>query len=160
MSPLPIRQVARIVVLDRERNVLLVRYEDTLPMDPNRHDPLTYWVPPGGELDADETHVAAASRELTEETGLIAEIGMPLWIRRHTLRFRSRLVDQIEHYFLVRLTTLRPRVANHTSEAIVEHRWWSHEELLQSTAVFFPHGFVKLVGAVMEGITPPSPISI
>jgi hypothetical protein len=28
MPPLPIRQVARIIVLDRERNVLLVRYED------------------------------------------------------------------------------------------------------------------------------------
>jgi 8-oxo-dGTP pyrophosphatase MutT (NUDIX family) len=160
MSPLPERQVARVVVLDRERNVLLVRYEDDVPMDPNRHDPVTYWVPPGGELDAHETHVAAASRELTEETSLIAEIGMPLWIRRHTLRFRGRLVDQIEHYFLVRLTALRPSVANHTSEAIVEHRWWSHEELLQSTAIFFPQEFVKLVGVVMEGNTPPRPISI
>lgn len=32
----------------------------------------------------------------------------------------GRLVDQIEHYFLVRLTALRPRVANDASEAIVE----------------------------------------
>jgi hypothetical protein len=94
------------------------------------------------------------------ETGLIAEIGMQLWIRRHTLRFRSRLVDQIEHYFLVQLTNLRPVVANYTSEAIAEHRWWSRQELLQSRAVFFPQGFVKLVGAVIEGIRPRSPISI
>jgi 8-oxo-dGTP pyrophosphatase MutT (NUDIX family) len=108
MSSLPIRHVARVVVLDCERNVLLVRYEDAVPMDPNRHDPLTYWVPPGGEVDAHETHVAAARRELTEETGLVAEIGMPLWIRRHTLRFRGRFVDQIEHYCLVRLRELRP----------------------------------------------------
>lgn len=160
MSQLPIRQVARIVVLDRERNVLLVRYEDTVPMDPNGQDPVTYWVPPGGEVDAHESHVAAARRELAEETGLRAEIETPLWIRRHTLRLQGRLVDQIEHYFFVQLTALRPPVANHTSEAIVEHRWWSHRELLQSRALFFPERFVQLVGVVMEGNLPSAPISI
>ena len=160
MSFLPIREVARIVVLDREQNVLLVRYEDTAPMDPNRQDPITYWVPPGGGVNAHESHVAAAHRELAEETGLSEEIGIPLWVRRHTLRFEGRLVEQVEHFFLVQLTALRPSVANSTSEAIVEHRWWSREELFQSSAVFFPQGFVGLVGAVMKGIVPSSPITI
>jgi 8-oxo-dGTP pyrophosphatase MutT (NUDIX family) len=161
MSLLLIREVARIVVLDSERNVLLVRYENTVPMDPNERDPMTYWVPPGGGVDSShESHLAAAHRELLEETGLTEEIGIPLWVRRHTLRFQGRLVEQVEHFFLVQLTALRPSVANSTSEAIVEHRWWSHEELLQSTAVFFPQGFVELVGAVMEGNLPSSPITI
>ena len=160
MSPLPIREVARVVVLDCNRNVLLVRYEDAVPMDPKRRDPITYWVPPGGGVDARESHVSAARRELLEETGLAEEIGIPLWVCRHNLRFRGGLVEQVEHFFLVQLSTLRPSVANSTSEAIVEHRWWSHEELIQSSAVFFPHGFVKHVGAVMEGIIPSSPIAI
>jgi 8-oxo-dGTP pyrophosphatase MutT (NUDIX family) len=160
MPPLPIRQVARIIVLDRERNVLLVRYEDAVPMDPNGRDPTTYWVPPGGGVDNQESRVTAARRELLEETGLNEEIGIPLWIRQHTLRFQGRLVEQVEHFFLVQLTALRPSVTNSTSEAIVEHRWWSREELLQSTAVFFPQGFVELVSAVMEGNIPSGPITI
>jgi 8-oxo-dGTP pyrophosphatase MutT (NUDIX family) len=160
MSLLPIREVARIVVLDRERNVLLVRYEDAVPMDPNGRDPITYWVPPGGGVHAHESRVAAARRELLEETGLNEEIGIPLWLCRHILRFRGRLVEQVEHFFLVQLSTFRPSVANSTSEAIVEHRWWSYEELLQSRAVFFPQGFVKHVGGVIEGIIPSSPITI
>ena len=46
-----VRQVARIILLDQAGNVLLVRYADTEPMDPNVEGPLTYWVPPGGALD-------------------------------------------------------------------------------------------------------------
>jgi 8-oxo-dGTP pyrophosphatase MutT (NUDIX family) len=124
------------------------------------HGPITYWVPPGGGLDAQESYVAAAQRELLEETGLTEEIGIPFWVRRHTLRLQGRLVEQVEHFFLVQLTGLRPSVANSTSEAIVERRWWSREDLLQSRAVFFPRGFVELVGAVMEGTLPSSPIAI
>ena len=103
MSVLPIREVARIVVLDREQNVLLVRYEDTVPMDPNGCDPIKYWVPPGGGVDAHESYAAAAHQELFEETGLNEEIGIPLWLCRHILRFRGRLVEQVEHFFLVQL---------------------------------------------------------
>ena len=68
MPELPIRHVARVVVLDAERTVLLVRYEETAP-------PRSYWGPPGGALKPGESPVAAAQRELTEETGLVAQIG-------------------------------------------------------------------------------------
>ena len=62
-----IRKVARVVVLSPAGSVLLVRYHDPKPMDPNKHEAQTYWVPPGGGVDEDESFERAAVRELEEE---------------------------------------------------------------------------------------------
>ena len=104
----PLRQVARIVVLDAGGSVLLVRYQDVQPMDPESVGPLAYWVPPGGGLNPGESYESAAARELEEETGLTPEIGPLLWKRRQVLRYKERLVSQHERYFLARTRHYSP----------------------------------------------------
>jgi 8-oxo-dGTP pyrophosphatase MutT (NUDIX family) len=156
----PLRQVARIVVLDAEGSVLLVRYQDVQPMDPERVGPLTYWVPPGGGLNPSESYESAAARELEEETGLTPEIGPLLWERRHVLQYKERLVSQHERYFLARLGSIRPAVANRTSEAILEHRWWTVPDLCRSSDQFFPVGFVELLQPIVQGQLPSGPLRI
>ncbi|MFI5286151.1 MAG: NUDIX domain-containing protein [Candidatus Dormibacteria bacterium] len=54
------------VLVWREGEVLLVRHEK---------GGRSYWLVPGGGVDAGETMVAAATRELLEETGYAVEIG-------------------------------------------------------------------------------------
>lgn len=57
------RPAARVVCVDREGKVLLLRWHDRVSGE-------TFWEPPGGGLHAGETPLEAARRELTEETGL------------------------------------------------------------------------------------------
>ncbi|WP_084964735.1 NUDIX hydrolase [Thermoactinospora rubra] len=57
------RPAARVVCLDRDGRVLLMHWRDWV----SGHD---VWEPPGGGIDSGESPLAAARRELTEETGL------------------------------------------------------------------------------------------
>ena len=160
MTADPVRHVARIIVIDEEDKVLLVRYKDADPIDPDGVGPVTYWVPPGGALNHDESHLSAAARELQEETGLTLEIGPLLWEVRHTLRLEGKLINQWERFYLARLQVSSPTVSNRSPEAIVEHRWWTLPELQRSSAWFFPIGFAKLVAPVIEGQIPLAPLRI
>ena len=59
------------VLICRDGEVLLVRHEK---------GSRSYWLVPGGGVDAGETMVAAGARELLEETGYTVEIGRLLLV--------------------------------------------------------------------------------
>jgi 8-oxo-dGTP diphosphatase len=59
------------VLICRDGEVLLVRHEK---------GGRSYWLVPGGGVDAGETMVAAAARELLEETGYSVEVGRLLLV--------------------------------------------------------------------------------
>ena len=133
---IPIRHVARLIVVDTNDCILLVRYEE--------HGS-SYWVPPGGALESGEDHRTAAQRELAEETGLLADIGDELWERRFNMVLAGGEVDQIERYFLVRIEGAAPPVQNTSSESIAEHRWWTRDDLERTEQTIYPEGLVELL---------------
>ncbi len=60
----------RVIILDEENRVLMVR---------QFHEGRSFWLVPGGGIEAGETSVAAAEREVMEETGLEVMIGKLIW---------------------------------------------------------------------------------
>jgi 8-oxo-dGTP pyrophosphatase MutT (NUDIX family) len=140
------RDAARLVVVDGNGLVLLVRYVDGRP-----DRPASYWATPGGALEPGETHRAAAARELREETGLDAQVGSELFERSFNVDYGDGPVHQVERYFLVRLAAVRPFVTNSSSEAIREHRWWSLAELEATREVVFPEQFARSLARIISG---------
>src|SRR2546427_10782857 len=96
MTRKPVREVARLVLLDANKAALLMRYDD------GPADRRSYWVTPGGALERGESHRAAASRELMEETGLAAEIGAELWEADFDFALPQGDVNERERFFLAR----------------------------------------------------------
>ena len=66
------RPAARILCLDGQDRVLLLRWHDHV-------SGIFFWEPPGGGIEPGETPLEAARRELTEETGLPGESVLDHW---------------------------------------------------------------------------------
>ena len=77
------RRAARVVLLDSDKRVLLLRARDPA----NRAKP-PWWEIPGGGMEWGETSDEAARRELLEETGITAvEMGPCVWVQHAVFDF-------------------------------------------------------------------------
>lgn len=60
----------RIVILDKDNRILMVK---------QHHEDKDIWMVPGGGIEEGESSMAAAVREIKEETGLDVEIDRLIW---------------------------------------------------------------------------------
>lgn len=138
------RLVSRVLVFDRAGRTLLV-----LTTAPDSSG-VARWLTPGGGVDAGETHAEAARRELFEETGLMAaDLGEPVWAHDYDVEWDSADHDS-GHAEFYRLVTDRfePASDHWTDEErvdVLEHRWWSLDELVAEHPRFEPAELVELV---------------
>jgi 8-oxo-dGTP pyrophosphatase MutT (NUDIX family) len=142
-APLP-RPSARVLLLDRERRVLLFNGHD-----PGRPD-TRWWFTVGGGVEQGEDLRSAALRELAEETGI--ELGEqdlvgPMWRRRVVFSFDGRTYDGEEWFFLADLSgngnevEIRIDTSGFTDvehNTVDGHRWWSVEELRTTEETVYP----------------------
>ncbi len=137
------RQAARVVLLDPQNRVLLMRYDDGPPNG-------SHWATPGGGLEPGESYPEGALRELAEETGwsdidLLDEIHR----RSHTMEWGGALVYQHERLYLARTDIpARPITgvdAMHASDGIAAWHWWSLAELEATSEVIWPTVLPELV---------------
>jgi len=145
---LPSRLAARVLVLDPDDRVLLLRYDDAPPN--GRH-----WSTPGGGLEAGEDYATAALRELSEETGWAdVTLGGEIAVASVTMEYDGRLVAQHERLYLARTDQpcrpLADVAAMHATDRIAAWRWWTLAELTSTTEVIWPAGLAGLIGTVVR----------
>jgi hydroxyacylglutathione hydrolase len=151
-DPLPVRRAARIILLDPDDRVLLMRYDDGPPNG-------SHWSTPGGGLNAGEDYPAAAIRELEEETGwndvvLLGEVHR----RSFEMDYGGRLVCQRERFYLARTDqahrVIRGVEAMHAADGIAAWRWWTPAELESTAETVWPSGLANLIKNVRtRGVT-------
>jgi len=157
MSPPTPRPAARVVLLDEDDRILLVRFHD-----PDRKT--TWWATPGGSLEPGESHEAAARRELREETGLNAiELGPWIWTREHVVAIKGQLYEQHERLYFARVPHF-DAAATHLEEVerefFEELRWWSLAELNATTEELAPRSLPELLRALLRDGLPAAPIVV
>lgn len=96
------RPAARVICLDAADRVLLLRWRDPA-------DRTWLWEPPGGGIEPGETPLAAARRELVEETGLdpgaVLERSVPV---ERNARWKGVRYVGAEDFFVARFVEERP----------------------------------------------------
>lgn len=155
------RDTARILLINEQERVLLMRYEELVPSDPRLRGPMSFWVPPGGGVMEGETFEAAIAREIEEETGMeIPAASLPwIWTRDHQLMHQGEPKHFHERFFVLKVQTPR-RLHNRTDEPIQDMRWWSRDEIERSSETFFPQGLARLLSDAIAGRYPAKPIAI
>jgi ADP-ribose pyrophosphatase YjhB (NUDIX family) len=133
---LRIRPAGRVILLDPDDRVLLMRYDDGPPNG-------AHWSTPGGGLNPGEDYAAGARRELAEETGwdditLLGEV----YRREHTMEYADAIVRQVERFYLARTAQARREIAGveqmHAADGIAGWRWWTLAELDATAEAIWP----------------------
>ena len=147
------RRAARVLLIDEAGRALLFHGGD-----PARPGP-SWWVTPGGGLEAEESHAEGAARELFEETGLRvepAELGEPIFEEVTEFSFGGQAYRQAQQFFLFRVREWQVDTAGFDTEeqlSIDEHRWWSAAEMDATDELIYPQGLAGLLRKWDSGST-------
>ncbi|MAG67689.1 MULTISPECIES: NUDIX hydrolase [Pseudomonas] len=142
-----VRKCSRLLIVNEKDQLFLFEYKDEHGVEP-------FWATAGGELKAGETYLAAAKRELYEETGLACAIGERV-LEREDVFAVAMSVPAIwqEQYFLVQCTSDdEVFAASWTDEektTIQRWAWWSLDDMRSAEAVFKPSILPDLLETVL-----------
>lgn len=144
------RRSARVILLDRDQRVLLLKFFVD-PADAGRGHG---WVTPGGGVDADETLQEAAARELREEIGLVVSpdlLGRPVAYSSGYADVGWACGTFRDDFFVHRVDAYS--VDTTGMEALERrrhagHRWWTLDELISSTDAIYPLGLAPLLDQI------------
>src|SRR3954469_23093102 len=143
------RRAARVLLIDGEGRVLLFRGHD-----PHRPDEGSWWFTVGGGIDEGESARDAAARELLEETGLALSpdsFAGPLHREYAEFSIADTFYRQDNEFYAVRIDRHEVVITGFTeleTTFVLEHRWWSPEELRATTDVVYPECLGDLLDRV------------
>jgi 8-oxo-dGTP pyrophosphatase MutT (NUDIX family) len=120
------RSAARVIITDGDSVLLLA---DTDPGLPGTR----WWVTPGGGIDPGETPLAAAVREIEEETGLVVDAARllgPIATRTVVHGYSDQVLSQTEAFFVLTVAeTFDPDAAGLTPDEQITLDGWAWHSL-------------------------------
>lgn len=148
------RHAVRVILIDKTRSILLLSTRDV--SNPNF---INSWELPGGGILEGESHADAAIREVFEETGLIVplqSVREPQWFRDVHYSYRGERRLQHETISLAYINVSEPDIHYAEREPFeledhLEYHWWSIEELISSSATFYPRNLPKHIEQLLRG---------
>jgi ADP-ribose pyrophosphatase YjhB (NUDIX family) len=124
------------MLFDEFGAVLLVRF---VVMRPDGE--FLFWALPGGEIEAGETEIEAAVREVREELGLELTVTGPVYRDANQFWHQGEMRDNVDFLFRAECGHEEPRLIGFTTderEIMKEVRWWSEAEVEASEERIFP----------------------
>ncbi len=129
------------MLFDEAGEILLIRF-----VVPREDGEFVFWALPGGEIEAGESEVEAAAREVREELGLTLKIAGPVYCDSNQFLHQGEMQDNVDFLFRAECGREEPQLMGVTAdemEIMKEIRWWSAEEVEASEERIFPENLAE-----------------
>ena len=130
-----------MMLFDEAGDILLVRF-----VVPREGGEFVFWALPGGEIEAGESEVEAAEREVLEELGLELEVSGPVYRDSNQFLHQGEMQDNVDFLFRAKCGREKPQLMGVTvdeREIMKEIRWWSEAEIEASRERTFPDNLAE-----------------